>query len=126
MGFSWLPIIALQASSHSWPISWGFRGIVVDPLKTKLVAFSGGSRAFFLDIGAPPAVENMRNALPWKALKRTSFLARCHPYNQMFMQADSDHKIATRTCSWCAIFAFVLWHTDCLEKYAYHTDKHQP
>ena len=40
--------------------SWVFRGIFVNPLKTKLVAKSGGCRGLFVDVGAPPAIENMR------------------------------------------------------------------
>ena len=33
VGFSWLQIIAIEASSHSWPVFVGyFRGIFVDPL----------------------------------------------------------------------------------------------
>ena len=42
------------------PFSWVFRGIFVDPLKTKLVAFSWSFRGFFVGVGTPPATENMR------------------------------------------------------------------
>ena len=73
------------------PFSWVFRGIFVDPLKTKLVAFSWSFRGFFVGVGTPPATETCASPLPRKALKRIFLGAKCLPHNQVLMQEDSGH-----------------------------------
>ena len=52
LGFSWRPIIAFKAYSHSWPLFVGFRWNFFGPTPNKLVQYS--------DVPALPAVENMR------------------------------------------------------------------
>ena len=49
-------IFSLLAAPVFVGLSWDF----VDLLKTKLVALSGGFRGLFVDVGAPPAIENTR------------------------------------------------------------------
>ena len=79
MGFSWLRIIALEASSHSWPVFVGFSWDFVDPPKTKLVAKSGGFRGLFVDVGAPPAIENMRKPTALESTEKNIFLSQVPP-----------------------------------------------
>ena len=59
--------------------SWVFRGIFVDPLKKKLVAKSGGFRGLFVDVGAPPAIENMRKPTELESTEKNIFLSQVPP-----------------------------------------------
>ena len=73
MGLSWLQIIAIEASSHSWPVfvgfSWDFRGPTKNEISGKIGEFSWPFRGHWCP-----------STLPWRALKRTSFLAEFCSY----------------------------------------------
>ena len=59
--------------------SWVFRGIFVDPLKTKLVTSSGGFRGLFVDVGAPPAIENTRKSTALESTAKNIFFGQVPP-----------------------------------------------
>ena len=51
----------------------------MDPQKTKLVAFSGGFRGPFVDVGAPPAIKNMRKPTALGSIGENIFLSQVPP-----------------------------------------------
>ena len=69
LGFSWLRIIAGKASSHSCGF---FRGIFVDPHKTKIGGILGGW-PFRGRWRPPPAIENMRKPTALESTEENIF-----------------------------------------------------
>ena len=59
-------------------------GVFVHPLKAKLVALFGGLRGLFMDVPAPPAVENMCKPTAMESTEENIFLNQAPP-----LQPDS-------------------------------------
>ena len=74
--------------------SWVCRGVFVDPLKTRLVAKSGGFRGLFVDVGAPPAIENTRKPT---ALVCLFWLVVWWPESRLTKEQASENTEANKT-----------------------------
>ena len=103
MEFSWA--LHGSQSSHSKRVltlgqcSSDFRR----PTETRIVALSGCFSGLFVDVSAPREGKTSASPLLWKALKRTSLLAKCLPHNQILCKKTGPLNFH-KDCSWVCHF----------------------